>query len=51
MSNALGSSAPPLNTQKNKFLEDQEQVVYPIHIRHNDMHFHQFVMIVRTDVI
>lgn len=42
----------PLSTQKNKILNDEEQVVYTISIKNNDMYFYQFHMIIRIqDVI
>lgn len=42
----------PLSTQKNKILKDEEQVVYTISIKTNDMYFYQFHMIIRIqDVI
>lgn len=37
----------PLNTQKDKFLKGQEELVYTVSIKNNDTHFRQFHVIIR----
>lgn len=41
----------PFSDQKNKVLNGQEQVVYTVSIKNNDMYFHQFHIIRIQNVI